>query len=274
MLLIKLNSVHFSYNRNRPNSGFSLNNINIGIEKGEFVTILGPNGSGKSTLLKIMSGLLLPKSGSIYLKNNAYSNYTHKELARIIAFVPQTTISIFPFSVYEIVMMGRTPYLNFTGYEKTEDRKIVDEALEVVGISHLKYKGINEVSGGEAQRAFIARALAQKPEIILLDEPNAHLDIKHQISIFNLLKRLNEDKKLTVVSVSHDLNLAGNYGKRTILMNRGEIFKDSDKFDVLTEENIKKIFDVQSRINIDKKMNFINVVILPHVQDSDHKELI
>jgi iron complex transport system ATP-binding protein len=241
-----------------------LNEINLTFSEGEFVSIIGPNGSGKSTLLKILSGLILPLRGSVFFNGQELSRYKPKELAKKIGYVPQNTFSVYPFSVYEIVMMGRTPHLNFTGFENRHDKEVVNEALEYVGIFKLRNKGINEVSGGEAQRAFIARAFVQEPEIILLDEPNAHLDIHHQIAIFDLLKKFNQDKKLTIIAVSHDLNLTGHYGQRGILMNNGQIISDDLINVILTEKNILNIFGVKSRVEFDNITKEISVTIHPH----------
>ena len=262
--MIELKSVDFKYSLSKSDDEFSLSNININIAKGEFVSIIGPNGSGKSTLLKLIAGILKPISGKIIYNEKPLFTYKPKQLAKIIGYVPQNTSSVYPFSVYEIVMMGRTPHLNFSGYEKAHDREIVKEALEYVGIYNLRNKGINEVSGGEAQRAFIARALVQQPEIILLDEPNAHLDIKHQISIFDLLKSFNNDKEITIIAVSHDLNLTGHYGKRGLLLNKGNIVIDNTIKNILSEENIFENFGVNSKVNFDKLTGEISVTIIPH----------
>ena len=264
MKLLELKDIHYHYNESKTNSNFALENINIKIKKGEFVSIIGPNGSGKSTLLKIFSGLLKPLKGDVYFNEKKLSKFKPKELAKKIGYVPQNTLSVYPFSVYEIVMMGRTPHLNFSGYENEKDKKIVREALEYVGIYDLRNKGINEVSGGEAQRAFIARAIVQEPEIILLDEPNAHLDIHHQISIFDLLKDFNKDKELTIITVSHDLNLTGHYGKRGILLDGGKIIGDNSIDLILTEKNIFNIFGVKSRVELDTFTKEISVTIHPH----------
>ncbi|MGE5500023.1 MAG: ABC transporter ATP-binding protein, partial [Syntrophothermus sp.] len=139
----------------------------------------------------------------------------------------------------------------------------VMQAIEMVDIAHLAKKGINEVSGGEAQRAFIARAIVQEPKLILLDEPNSHLDIKHQLSVFNLIKNLNEKKGLTVLSVSHDLNLAGFYSSRVILMKEGKILEDDKTERILTKENIFRVFEVNSEVGINKDSQRVNVVIKP-----------
>lgn len=249
--MIELEDIYFTYNKN-PGKNFSLNDISTKIYEGDFITLLGPNGSGKSTLLKILSGYFEPVSGTIKFNSKPYQNIPVKSLSKEIAVVSQKNISIFPFSIHEIVMMGRTPYLNLFGVEAAEDRKIVDEALKIMEIYHLKDKGINEVSGGEAQRAFIARALAQKPKYLLLDEPNAHLDIHHQFAIFDLLKDLNDRDGITIVAVSHDLNLSLRYSKKAILLNNGKISAEGIPADILTKENIDIVFKVSS--------NFVDTV--------------
>jgi len=258
--MLELKRIDFRYNN--PESSFELSNINLEIFPGEFVTILGPNGSGKSTLLNLISGEFRALKGEILLNNKSYLEYKRKDIAKRISFVPQKYYSVYPFSIYEIVAMGRTPYLNFLGFEKEEDITKINEALQLVGIEHLKNYSINSVSGGEAQRAFIARAIVQDPELMLLDEPNAHLDLEHQISIFNLLKSLNQEKKLTILMVSHDINLAANYSKRMILMKQGRIYLDAENSKVLTTENIQKVFNVDAKIYTYGKN--INVALFPN----------
>ena len=167
MQIIELSDISFSYSAVNGSKGFSINGLNFTAEKGEFISILGPNGSGKSTLLKIIANIFTISSGKAYLFSRNYSQYKRSEFAKLLAFVPQNSGTNFPFSIYEIVMMGRSPYLNFMGIEKSEDQKLVMDTLDLLGISHLKNKGINEVSGGEAQRALIARALVQQPQIAI-----------------------------------------------------------------------------------------------------------
>ena len=264
MNLLSLEHVFFNYGNDRNGfSKFYLDDINLTFNKGEFVSLLGPNGCGKSTILKIITGILKVENGNLLLNNRDYKSISRKNLAKTIAFVPQNFSTIFPFSIYEIVMMGRTPYLNLIGYETGKDKKIVEEALELVEISHLKNHGINEVSGGEAQLAFIARAIVQEPEIILLDEPNAHLDIKHQVSIFSLIKKINREKNLLVITVSHDLNLAGYYSDRIILMKSGKIFSDDNAEKILTSENIKNVFEIDTIVSINPELNKLNITIKP-----------
>jgi iron complex transport system ATP-binding protein len=259
---IKINSLEFSYSRQKSGDGFSLVVENFSVECGEFISILGPNGCGKSTLLRIIANLLLPTDGTLELFGEPVAAGKHKNFSKVVSYVPQMSYSVFPFSVYEIVMMGRTPYLNMLGFEMKEDKDAVDEALAQLEIEHLAHKGINEISGGEAQRAFIARALAQDAKVILLDEPNSHLDIEHQIAIFELLKKINKEKGKTVITVSHDLNLVGIFTQRTVIMKSGRIILDGDKRDILTKENIKNNFCVEADLIRGTKDSF-NVLINP-----------
>ncbi len=266
MSLIRLSNIEFSYQELKSDSEFSLSGINLIINDGDFLSILGPNGSGKSTLIKLITGYLEPQSGEITLNSTLLKNYTRKEIAKKIAYVPQIPTSIYPFSVYEIIAMGRFPYLGLSGFEKSEDIAVIDKTIELMGLSHLIKKGINEISGGEAQRAFIGRALVQQPKILLLDEPNAHLDIKHQISIFNLLKKLNSQEGITIVTVMHDLNLTSLYSSRVVMLKNGKIFLDGNVNDALIPEMIKSVFEVDVEITTGANSNQRSILIKPEVE--------
>lgn len=261
MNILKLQNVYFNYRKNKNN--FYINNVNLEIESGDFITIVGPNGSGKSTLLKLIANILKPLKGEIFFNNKNFNSYEIKEIAQNIAFVQQSVATYLPFSILEIIQMGRTPYLNWLGNETKKDIDLISEAMERVEIKHLADNGINQVSGGEAQRAFIARALVQEPKILLLDEPSAHLDLHHQLSIYNLLKKLNLETGMTIIIVSHDLNLSGFYSEKTILMDKGQIVLNDITKNVLTSENINKYFGVRSKIEINDKNNNISVLIEP-----------
>lgn len=273
MFNLELDSIYFSFsslNKKRnlikdknASDDFSLKNISLRIKEGEFIGVLGPNGSGKSTLMKLIIGVLSPQSGHITLNDKNLKDYTPRELAKIIAYSPQRPVSPFPFSVYEIVLMGRYPYMSYIGYESYEDKKKVLEILDLMEISHLKNKSINEISGGEAQRAFIARALAQEPQALILDESNSHLDIKHQLQIFDLIEKLNKEKKLTILAVLHDLNLAGHYAKRVIFLKDGTIALDQNAREALTHKNILEIFGVDSYVYYDQQTKKTYVTVKP-----------
>ncbi|MFA7420264.1 MAG: ABC transporter ATP-binding protein [Melioribacteraceae bacterium] len=260
---IEINDLKFSYSSKTDSlTYFNLSIDSLSIPEGEFVSILGPNGCGKSTLLRLVANLLAIQHGTISIFGKSIQNKSGISFAKTISYVPQMNYSIFPYSVYEIVMMGRTPYLNLLGFEKSEDRKIVNNALAQLEVEHLANKGINEISGGEAQRVFIARALAQDSKIILLDEPNSHLDIEHQISIFELLRNVNRDNGKTIITVSHDLNLVGIYSNRVVVMNAGTITLDGDRKTVLTKENIKRSFNVEAEV-INGASDSMNVLVNP-----------
>ena len=265
MSLIKLSNIEFSYRDVKSDSHFSLNNINLEISDGDFLSILGPNGSGKSTLIKLITGYLEPQSGDISFNDYPINSYKRKDIAKEIAYVPQIPTSIYPFSVYEIIAMGRFPYLSMSGFENSNDKKIVNDVIELMELSDLANKGINEISGGEAQRAFIGRALVQQPKILLLDEPNAHLDIKHQISIFNLLKKLNYNEGITIVTVMHDLNLTSLYSSRVVMLKNGKIFLDGKVNEVLIPENIKSVFEVDVEITTNQN-NSRNILVKPELE--------
>ena len=253
MEILKLENIEFSYSEKNKVVSFTLKGLDLKIHQGDFISVLGPNGSGKSTLLKLVANILQSTSGTSELYGQNYKTIKRNDFAKKVAFVPQNSGTNFPYSIYEIVMMGRSPYLNFLGIEDKIDHSMVLETLDLLEISHLKNKGINEVSGGEAQRALIARAIVQNPNILLLDEPSSHLDIKHQLSIYNLLLELNKTKNLTVVTISHDLNFSNYFSNRAILMDRGKILFDAEPDKILNEENILKVFGVNASIIINER---------------------
>lgn len=263
MAIIEINDLCFQYEHDVSGIPFKLSVEKWEVEKGKFYSIIGPNGCGKSTLLKLLAGINEPNSGSIKIDGKNIHEINRSEYSKLISYVPQSASSVFPFSVYEIVMMGRTPYLNFMGFEKETDKEIVNESLELMELSHIRNKGINEISGGELQRVFIARAFAQKSGIILLDEPNSHLDLKHQVSVFNLLEKLCTDKGFTVIAVSHDLNMVGIYSHEVVFMRNGKIEIHGTKKEILNKENIKQIFNVESEVRYSGINGRVNIYINP-----------
>ncbi|WP_352420202.1 ABC transporter ATP-binding protein [Proteiniborus sp.] len=222
-----------------------LKNIDINIPKGSFVSILGPNGSGKTTLLKNICNILKPDNGKIIINNRNVTNIKYKELAKIIAVVHQSPDIQFDFSVLDVVLMGRFPYIGRFKSESKKDIDIAKEAMQNTGIWELRDKSINEISGGEKQRVMIARALAQQPEILILDEPISNLDIKYQVGILELCKKLNKENKLTIIMTLHDINLAGRYSDYLILLDRGKIKTMDTPEKVLTQENISNVYDIK-----------------------------
>jgi iron complex transport system ATP-binding protein len=246
MRALSVDAVSFSYQRTTP----ILRDVSFFVERGEFLSLVGPNGSGKTTLLRLLNRILLPDHGSIFLGEKALARLSRAELARRIALVPQDGGIQFPFTVYEIVLMGRSPHTRGMAFENAHDRAIAQEMMALTDIAHMADQPITKLSGGERQRAFIARALAQQPEILLLDEPNAHLDISHQLDVFRLIKKRNTNSGLTVISVSHDLNLAAAYSDRVAMLQRGAIVAFGAPLEALTEERIRQVFNTDVLVDL------------------------
>lgn len=220
----------------------ALKNVTFSVATGDFFIIIGPNGSGKTTLLKVMAGILKSQADHLKILNRPVEHYTRKALARTIAFVPQMIPVDFPFSVTEIVLTGRSPYLGMLGLEQEKDLEIAKQALRFTGIDHLAHRKLDQLSGGEQQRVFVAKAICQEPEIILLDEPTASLDLAHQIRLMDLMEKLKNERKITVVMVSHDVNLAAMYGDRLLLLNKGEIVQLGPPRDVLAFQTLEHVY--------------------------------
>lgn len=219
-----------------------LKDVTFSVDPRDFIGIIGPNGSGKSTLLRTATKVLEPFKGEVYLQKKKLKEISLKEMALLAAVVPQDTLFMFPFKVLDVVLMGRIPYISRLGFESKEDLRIAFEALERVDAIHLRDRFIDELSGGERQRVVIAKALAQKPKILFLDEPTTHLDISHQIEIFSLLKDLNKESGLIVVAILHDLNLASLYCDRLILLSEGRIKKHGTPSEVLDYKIIEEVY--------------------------------
>lgn len=185
-----------------------LDTLNAGVVAGQLIGLLGPNGSGKTTLIKLMAGLLKPDAGEVFFQNKALPKIPRKQLGQEIAVLPQENSVGFSFSALEMVLMGRYPYLKNFQWESPQDLKIAREAMEQTNSWQFASQDIRELSGGERERVLLARALTQQPQLLLLDEPTTHLDLKHQQGIYTLLKRLNQEQGLTMVVVLHDLNFA------------------------------------------------------------------
>lgn len=224
-------------------SGLIVRGVSFSVKQGELFGILGPNGSGKTTLLNMISGLIKPVSGTVVVKEKPLSTYTPKELARVVAVLPQMTSSQFAYTVKETVSLGR--YAHQTGFFKSwtdKDETAVQEAMNQTGTSLFAEKPLSDLSGGERQRVFLAQALAQEPEILLLDEPTNHLDLSFQKELLDLLKKMTADG-LTVISIFHDLNLSSLYCDRLLLMNKGDIHIIGKPTDIMIEQHIHDVYD-------------------------------
>lgn len=240
-----------------------LKNLSFRISKGEFFIIIGPNGSGKTTLLKLISGIIAHSQGRLDIFGQSVPSYPRKSLAKILAFVPQNLPGEFPFTVAEVVLMGRSPYLGILGIESQKDLDISKQAMSFAGVEHLKDRKPDQLSGGERQRVFIARALCQDPRIILLDEPTASLDLAHQIRAMDMMEQLKKEKGLTVVMVSHDVNLAAMYGDSLLLLKDGEIVGMGTPNEVLTFEILEKAYGCTLLVNESPLGKFPQVTPVP-----------
>lgn len=233
----KADGIYFKYS-----DQWVIEDVSFNICEGEFFGIIGPNGSGKSSLLKLISRIHAPHSGQIYLRETALTMFGRDELSKIVSYIPQESSFLFPYTVAETVSMGRYPHLKGKFFEDSYDKKVVSEAMSWVGIYSLRDRPITDISGGEKQRAIIARGLAQEPDILIMDEPTTSLDIGHQMEIFNLLSRLNVEKKMTIITSLHDLNLGSHYCDKIMLINRGKISAIGTPREVITEENIRNVY--------------------------------
>jgi len=226
-LAYSLNNVMFSYSRGTGAiSDAVLTGISCLVPSGKVLGILGPNGSGKSTLLKLLARVLWPQQGTIEILGQSLSDLSQLDVAKRVALVPQETLQVFPFTMAEMVLMGRSPHHQSWGgwhWEDSQDWAVAQNAMEELDVAHLGNRLVTEVSGGERQRAVIARALVQEPQILLLDEPTAFLDLHHQLDIARIIKRLNRERGLTVILVSHDLNLASQTCDEVLLLNHGRL---------------------------------------------------
>jgi iron complex transport system ATP-binding protein len=219
-----------------------LKDVSFSVAAGSFFIIIGPNGSGKTTLMKVLDDIEHPKSGEVKVFGRPVDSFRKRELAREIAFVPQRMPVDFPFTVIEVVLMGRAPHLGLLGIEGRDDIEAARKAMAFTGVENLAGRRINQLSSGEQQRVFIARAICQGTKIILLDEPTASLDPSHQVRVMDIMDELRRKRDVTVVMVSHDLNLAALYGDRLLLLKQGRIVAEGPPAHVLTFEILEKTY--------------------------------
>ncbi|MBN1785651.1 MAG: heme ABC transporter ATP-binding protein [Candidatus Methanofastidiosa archaeon] len=243
-----------------------LKNISFTARSGEVFGIVGPNGSGKTTLLKCLRMALVPKRGKIKLDGEDITKWDRTEIAKYFGVVPQNTNISFPFTVLEIVMMGRIPHLGRMQSEGKEDIEIVKRAMKLTAISDLYYRYASNLSGGEVQRVIIARALAQQPKILLLDEPTSNLDINHQFETMKLIRYLAKKENMIVVIISHDLNLSMRYCDNLLLLDGGKVFSAGRPEDVLTSENIRKVYGVEARIDYNTAIKSNQITLIDVVE--------
>ncbi|GIW47532.1 MAG: iron ABC transporter ATP-binding protein [Deltaproteobacteria bacterium] len=237
--ILKAEKIRFSYNGVEV-----LKEIDVSFFKKETVGILGANGAGKSTLLKILCGILEPSKGRVFYNEKDLKKTEKKELARKVAYVPQHPFFAFPFSVKEVVLMGRAPHIGRFEFEREKDWEIALNAMETVGIAHLKNRLVTEISGGERQLVSLARALAQEPELMILDEPATFLDVKHRTETMKLLNTLKEEKGLSVIAATHDI-FSTLYFDRLVFLKDGRVFAQGKGEDVLKGETLSAVYGIE-----------------------------
>ena len=238
-MIIEVQEVDFAYNKAPV-----LQDISFNLEEGEFLGIVGPNGSGKSTLLRNLDGILTPKKGAVYIDSRDQKEMSRLDIAKLIGYVPQKEGDMFPITVFETVLMGRKPHIKWM--ETKEDKAIVARMLEKLGLGPFAMRDINQLSGGERQKVYIARALVQQPKILLLDEPTANLDLKHQIEVLDLLLETKK-KGVAIIIAIHDLNLALRYCDKFMILHQGKVFASGGE-EVINKKNIETVYGVKVEV--------------------------
>ena len=233
----------------------ALVDVNLDLGAGKFYGLVGPNGCGKTTFLDLLTGNKSPDSGMVSYNNCPVVDLNRRDFARQVALVPQDFGIGFAFTVEEVVLMGRHPYIKRFGAPSAEDRRMVDAAMELIGIDNFRNRYVNELSGGEKQRVVVARALAQDTPVILFDEATSNLDVKYTLQIFNVARKLVQDEGRTVIAVIHNLNLAAAYCDEVIFMKEGRIVDHGPTDQVMVPETIKNVFGVESRVQLDPFSN-------------------
>lgn len=232
-----LKGVSFSYGEREV-----LRDVSFTVEEGEMLGVAGPNGAGKSTLIGILSGILQPGVGEVRVGERPVTSYSRRELSREVAVVPQSTEIVFPFTVEEVVAMGRYPHLGWGGWLGVDDWKACRRALELTGAESFLGRCLDELSAGERQRVLLARSLAQEPSLLLLDEASSFLDIGQEVAVFRVLDRLRREEGLTILTVSHDLNLIGTFCQKVLLLKKGRVQAAGDLEESFTDENLTALF--------------------------------
>ncbi len=240
---LKVQDLNFWYSPKMP----ILRDINLELAESELLGVVGPNGAGKSTLLRCIDRILIPRKGTIMLNGRDIRTIDRLELASKIGYIPQSGSQVFPATVFDTVLLGRRPYIGWRSSERDEEKVL--ETLKLLNIEDLALRDINELSGGQQQKVFIARALTQEPELLLLDEPTSNLDIRHQLEVMELVKRVIREQGISAIMAIHDLNLAARYADRILMMKEGRIYAEGKPASVLNAENIRRVYGVEVELN-------------------------
>jgi iron complex transport system ATP-binding protein len=228
--------------------GLVLQQLSLSIADRDVVALVGPNGSGKSTLLRALGRVLRPKGGSVYLDGKAMREWPTREVARRLALLPQGPTLANDLTAEELVRLGRSPHQGILGLPTRADEDAVRWAIAETGISGMSGRRMSALSGGERQRVWVAMALAQEPQVLLLDEPTTFLDLNHQLEVLDLIRYLNREHGITVVMVLHDLNQACRYARRVVMLSRGQVYADGPPSNVVSPETLREVFGVEARV--------------------------
>jgi len=259
-MIYELKNVRFAYSGSYRQV---LDGVSLGIERGDVLSILGPNGAGKSTLLTCMMALNTPQTGEIYVDGKSITELSARELAKTVSFVPQNLKPVFGYTVLEFVLMGRAPLISALGRPGKEDMTAAYEALEKMGLSELAHRPYTEISGGEMQQASIARAIVRKPQVILFDEPTAHLDFGNQLRTLKVIKELSREGYTTVITTHNPDHAIMLGGKAAILSREGKITVGSTE-ELVTEENLKRVYNAELKIRYIEELGR-NVCLYPNI---------
>ncbi|MFZ2071577.1 MAG: ABC transporter ATP-binding protein [Halobacteriota archaeon] len=239
---LKIKDIEFSYA-----SVPVLKDVSIELAESEMLSVVGPNGAGKSTLIRCIDRILKPQKGCILLDERDIKELSRLELAKKMGYIPQTTSQVFPATVLDTVLMGRRPHVGWRSGETDMEKAL--EMLQLMNIEEFAMRDINELSGGQQQKVFIARALTQEPAVLLLDEPTSNLDIRHQLEVMDIIKKIVIEKGISAIMAIHDLNLASRYADRIVMMHSGTIFSAGSPVSTLTSENIEHVYGVEVKVN-------------------------
>ena len=243
--------------------GRLLDGLCFSAEENDFQMIIGPNGAGKTTLLRVLCGLVPPVSGRISLLGRPLAEYSRRRLAAAVSLVPQQLNLDFAFTVEETVLMGRFPHLGILEREKVKDYALARQAMDFTGVAQLAGRQLDRLSGGERQRVMIARAICQQPRILLLDEPTAALDPAHQLNIMGLMNRLRREEKMTIIMVSHDLNLAAAFGSRILLLKEGREISCGTPDEIITPANLRAAYGCGMHVDVHPLTGRPRVSLIP-----------
>jgi iron complex transport system ATP-binding protein len=250
MSILKVENLESCYENYRVFS-----DINLEIEEGKITTIIGPNGCGKSTLLKTMGRIIKPNLGVVYLKNENLSKMPTKKIAKTLALLPQNPVAPPELKVEELVSYGRFPHSKKMNKLTAKDKEIIEWAISITKISEFRHREIGYLSGGQRQRVWLAMALAQEAEILLLDEPTTYLDMAHQLEVLKIVEELNKEKNCTIVMVLHDINHAARFSHNIVAMKNGKIIASGSPNEIITKSILEEVFNINARILIDEEIN-------------------